>query len=470
MPKTSRCDDDFTPEWRKRFSPNQTIQRVRPQETDEYLLNPHKGTTTFQRFNGDPLYEGNRWDDRVAPLEFPPAPKSLHNPRYPDTTIAYCRWIWRVLEPEKGKYRWDIIAGALKAAEERGQTLQLRLQPYASDDLPEWFWELGGVRQRKPTSYKFREPDANHPAYLKHWGEFIRAAGKQFDGHPNLESFDIAYAGPWGEGGGNTTPESAAKFVDVYLKAFKKTQLLSMLGTHGATYAATQPRAIGWRADCLGDVRREGRGVVPDGLNWNHMYDAYPMEIWRNGVQEAWKTAPVTFETCWTVGHWYEQGWDGDWIIDQALLYHVSVFMPKSCYIPEAWADKINEFNKRMGYRFVLRQLMFAMEVKPGQRMRVPVSIDNVGVAPIYRPYRFAYRFRQRHGAAVVQSKQDIRKWMPGKIWFEETIAVPATLRKGPMKIDAGLVDAKTNEPVVQFAIKERREDRWHPMAMVDVG
>ena len=46
--------------WRKGFSANQTIQRVRPRESKECILNPHKGTATFQRFNGDPLYDGNR--------------------------------------------------------------------------------------------------------------------------------------------------------------------------------------------------------------------------------------------------------------------------------------------------------------------------------------------------------------------------------------------------------------------------
>ena len=458
--------------WRKGFSADQTIQRVRPRESSAYILNPHKGTTTFQRFNGDPLYDGNRWNDRVAPVEFKPyRGGSLRNPRYPDTTISYCRWIWSVMEPKKGKHRWDIIEGALRAAEERGQTLQVRMQPYASDDLPQWFWDLGGVRQRKPTTYRFREPDINHPLYIKHWGEFIRAFAQRFDGHPNLESFDIAYGGPWGEGGGNSTPATAAKLVDVYLRSLKKTQLLSMLGTHGCAYAANTGKPIGWRADCLGDLRTDGRGVVPDGLNWNHMYDAYPMEVVRNGVLNAWQKAPVTFETCWTVGYWHEKGWDGDWIIEQALRYHVSVFMPKSCYVPEEWADKINEFNKRMGYRFVLRQLLLPMEANPGQKIKIRVSLENVGVAPIYRPYRFAFRFRQNAREEVIQSRQDLRTWMPGHVWFEEAITFPTWLKRGgSTKLDVGIVHPETGKPRVRFAIEDLRSDGWHPMTMLDVG
>jgi len=456
--------------WRRGFAPNQTLQRVRPKETREYVLNPHKGTTTFQRFNGDPLYEGNRWNDSVAPLAFKP-PRRLKNDRYPDTTISYCRWIWSVLEPRKGVRRWDVVEGALNAAAARGQTLQLRVQPYIGDDMPAWFWDLGGVRQSRPNVYGVFEPDVNHPAYLKHWGEFLRDLGARFDGHPNLESFDIAYGGPCGEGGGNANHKTAEALAEIYLRAFKKTQLIIMLGTHGGTHAARlRPGKLGWRVDCLGDMTSDGRGQVPDGLCWNHMYDYYPMEVERCGRHDAWQTAPITLETCWTVGHWYEQGWDIDFILEQALKYHLSVFMPKSCYIPEEWADKITDFNNRMGYRFVLRQLLLPLEVKPGQRFKIQVSIDNMGVAPIYRPYRFAYRFRQSGKEAIIASKQDARGWMPGQVWFEDALIAPAFLKPGgSAKLDVGLVDPETKEAKVKFAIEGVREDNWHPMTMVDV-
>jgi len=46
---------------------------VRPRETREYLRNPHKGTTTFQRFNGDPLVPGLEWDDSKGPETFKPS-------------------------------------------------------------------------------------------------------------------------------------------------------------------------------------------------------------------------------------------------------------------------------------------------------------------------------------------------------------------------------------------------------------
>ena len=487
------CDTKATAAWRRGFAPGQTIQRVRPRESFAYLGNPHKGTTTFQRFNGDKLYGGERWDDRGAPTEFKPFDGNVRNEGYPQTTMAYLRWLWRVIEPEKGAFRWEIIDGALEAARVRGQTLQVRLMPYAQDDLPEWFWGTGAARVAKKTTYGLREPDVNDPLFIKHWCDLIRAFGKRYDGHPDLESFDVAYGGPWGEMGGNSNKATAKKVVDGYLRSFKETQLVSMLGTHGCAYAARKTaRRIGWRGDCFGDLRTEGRGQVPEGLCWNHMHDAYPREVVEDGVAEAWRAAPVTLETCWTVGHWHKQGWDVDWILDQGYRYHISVFMPKSCAIPEEWAEKMAEFDRRMGYRFVLRQMILPLEVKPGQRFEAPVWIDNVGCAPIYRRYRFAYRFRQAGREEVIHSKQDIRKWMPGHSWFKERVAAPGWLRPGSAKVDVGIVEegegasgrrqAPAEQDVlrqqateatkavrVKLAIEPVREDGWHPMGLVDV-
>jgi len=460
----------LTSGWPAGFAPNQTIQRVRPRESDAFMLNPHKGTTTFQRFNGDPLYPGTAWDDRVGPTEFPPFDGNRKNPRYPDTTISYCRWLWSVIEPQKGRFRWDIIDGALEAARVRGQTLQVRIQPYIGDDLPAWLWAMGCPVMVKDADDGRKEPEHNNALYIEHWSDFVRAFGARYDGHPNLESFDVAYGGPCGEMGGSATPETAAKLVDAYLQSFQKAQLLSMLGTHGCQYAAKKKGLrIGWRADCFGDLRADGRGVVPDGLCWNHMHDAYPREVIEDGVQEAWRIAPVTLETCWTVGHWYEHGWDIDWILEQGLKYHPSVFMPKSSYIPEAWADKIEWFNKRMGYRFVLRQMLLPIQVRRGQSMQVEVWMDNVGCAPIYRPYRFAYSFRQGEDETVVVSKQDIRKWLPGHSWLSEKITAPKSLRPGGVQVGVGIVD-ETNTPVVRIAIKECCEDGWSMLTTMEVG
>jgi hypothetical protein len=454
--------------WRDLFHKDETIQRVRPKESHAYLPNPHRGTTTFQRFNGDPLYPGLMWDDSKGPITFATFDGNLKNPNYPDTTLSYCRWLWSVLEPKKGKYRWDIIDGTLDAARVRGQTVQMRIQPYIGADLPAWFYDEAGGKIDPKADPERKEPDHNHPAYLKHFGDVIRAFARRYDGHPGLESFDIAYGGACGECGGNTTPATAKKLVDVYIKAFKKTQLVSMLGTFGCAYAS-KFKKIGWRADCYGDLRAEGKGYIPDGLTWNHMFDAYPKEIDENGVADIWKTAPVTMETCWTVGYWESKGWDVDWILEQGLKYHTTVFMPKSSFIPDRWREKIDAWDRRLGYRFVLRQFNLPLESKPGAKIPFWFWVENIGVAPLYRPYVLALRFRQGRNAFISKIRTDIRTWLPGDSVLGDTVAFPKELKRGEVDVDIAIVDEKSLKPRVLLAIQERLEDGWHPLAKMDV-
>ncbi|MFH1706699.1 MAG: hypothetical protein ABIF71_02120 [Planctomycetota bacterium] len=48
--------------WRSRYGPSETVQRYRPAYETAYINNPHKGTTTFQRFEGETAYPGMNWN------------------------------------------------------------------------------------------------------------------------------------------------------------------------------------------------------------------------------------------------------------------------------------------------------------------------------------------------------------------------------------------------------------------------
>jgi len=477
--------------WRDRFGPDEIVQRVRPVESEAWLPNPHRGTTTFQRFQGDALYPAWFTSDTHGPVEFTSVDEVAENRTFvPRTTLSYCRWPWAWLEPEKGVYRWDIVDGALRTARERGQTLQTRFQPYTirveyaetpprskrhpperSVNVPDWYWDTGAPWIDKGP-YAEHEPDSNDPLYLEHFGAFIRAFAERYDGHPDLESVDMAYAGFWGESGGNSTPEAAEKLIDIYLESFKRTQLVSMLGTPGCAHAAARTRDgerhVGWRADCFGDLRRPDVPEVPRDLCFNHTFDAYPKGIAKGGVTDAWRRAPVTMETCGNVATWFLSEYDLDTIIREGYRYHMSVFMPKSVYFPGPFRERLIEFDKRIGYRYALRQLLMPLEVSPGADVDLEFFVDNVGCAPIYRPYRLAVRFRQGDAASVVMLAQDIREWMPGHTWFAEKITVPAGLEKGEAAFDLAIVD-DVGAPKVWFAIDDRTDDGWHSLTSVDV-
>ena len=87
---------------------------------------------------------------------------------------------------------------------------------------------------------------------------------------------------------------------------------------HALTYG-TQHGA-GWRLDCLGDLRH-----FSDNPNFQpEMLDVYPQQIVRAGVQEVWQRSPVSLETCGTPAEWKKDGFDVNYILAQALRWHVS--------------------------------------------------------------------------------------------------------------------------------------------------
>jgi hypothetical protein len=452
------------------FDPHEVVQFFRPPHEDGYINNPHKGTTSFQRLAGDDLYPGLQWDDSKAPMVFEKSLVPLKEIKnYPPTRIAYIRWVWKDLEPEKGKIRFDVIENALKAAADRGQTLQVRFQPFSGDDMPAWYWKTGARVDEKFKIWRgYSTPDHNDPRYIQHWGEFIKAMGKHFDGHPTLESVDLAYGGDWGEMGGNATYENARLLVDLYYEAFPTTQLILMVGSPGAEYASEQTtRNVGWRVDCFGDFSKAGwRKRDTTQNNWSHMYVAYPTLYELDGLKEKWKTAPVVLETCGSVASWYNDHYDIDKILETALRLHASVFMPKSVKIPDAWMPKIMAFNKKLGYNFYIHNMTVPRKSSPGKELRISTIIDNEGVAPIYKKYTFALKLSQGGKQYIYHSDQDIRKWMPLYTQFMDVLTVPQNFQKGSASLSCAIVDAN-DKPAVRMAIKDIDADGWHPLGRI---
>ena len=432
---------------------------VRPREIQDVLVNPGMGIQTFQRFAGQALNTGFKWSEEgpIGPLRSPATP-----PDFPGSSIAYCRWFWSTLEPAKGQIRWEIIDMALAEARAHGQTLAIRLMPYDEQHpLPEWYRVSGARRANEPTDKdgKIWQPDFADPMYLQHWGTLVAEAGRRYDGHPYLDSVDISSVGYWGEGWSNYMPAfpSQQALIDIYLAAFTRTPLLMNFDEPQALRYGSDHGA-GWRLDCLGDMRMSS----DEATFQPEMLDIYPQQIVRTGIQDVWKRSPVSLETCWVPGHWKEQGWDVDYILEQALRWHVTSLNIKSSPIPTEWKERFDTFQKRMGYRLILRRLEYPKQVRAGSMMPVSMWWLNAGVAPPYGPYELALELRSAATAAVIRLSADVRTWLPGDSIWEGGVYVPDSLAAGEYRIRIALLDPRTLEPAIRLAIDGREPDGWH--------
>lgn len=433
---------------------------VRPPEINDILVNPGMGVQTFQRYNGDALNKGVEWSEEgpVAPLTAP-----AEAPDFPQSTIAYCRWHWAILEPEHGKVHWEIIDLALSEAKRHGQRLAIRLMPYdPKHQMPEWYRNSGARRANTPDSKggKMWEPDFSDPLYFKYWSELVEEAGKRYDGNPWLDSVDISTVGYWGEGWSEYMPEFAVqkRLIDVYFKAFRHTQLLMNFDEPEALAYGTS-RGAGWPFDCWGDMRK----------GWSEMLDFYPQQIARTGISDVWRTGPVSMETCGVPESWFRDGFDVNYVINEALRWHVSSVNLKSSAIPSAWKNQFDDFERRMGYRFALRRAEWNEEVNAGQALGLTSWWVNEGVAPIYQPFVLAFRLRSSGISAVLRTSVDLRKWLPGDAVFEDPLFVPQDLAPGEYEVSVAMLDPLTMQPGIRLGIAGREADGWYPLGKVRV-
>jgi hypothetical protein len=199
------------------------------------------------------------------------------------------------------------------------------------------------------------------------------------------------------------------------------------------------------------------------------MLEIYPQQVVRAGIQDVWQHKPVSLEVCFTVAGWKERGYDVDYILDQALRWHVSSVNIKSARIPSEWRSQFESFQKKMGYRFILRRLEYPRTVNAGSMMPIHMWWLNAGVAPVYREFSLAVELRSSKTAAVIRIPVDTRKWLPGDAVFDGTVYVPENLAEGSYDFRVAMLDPRTGQPAIRFANEGRQDDGWYGMGSLMV-
>lgn len=460
---------------------------VKPVESDRELTNPGIGFTTFQRFNGDSLNAGTGWTEGM-PIDVPQSPGRKVAEGYPDTTVAYLRLYWRFLEPEKGRFDWRLIDQALETAHRRGQTLMLRIAPHGAgtqptEDVPAWYRKETGEQfntGRPKTTWQSTTAkwlvDPEQPAFAREFSGMVRALGKRYDGDPRLELVDISLLAAWGEGAGSGLLRDSTRkaLVASYMESFHKTPLVTQLGdpaTVALTLAAARnggakgnPAApvVGWRADCLGDMG----GFDP---KRNHMTDIYPEAIATLHLDEQWKTAPVSMESCWVMQHWKDEGWDFQYIAAQAIKWHVSTFNNKSSAVPEEWWPQVQGWLRHMGYRFALRRFAFPANLGRDRTLAYESWWENKGNAPVYRPYRLALQLSGTAGTWTLPLATDVEQWLPGDIVRNGSVVLPGDIPDGEYHLAVALIDPVSPEPRIHLAVEGEPADGWFPLGQIQL-
>ncbi|HRY47595.1 MAG TPA: DUF4832 domain-containing protein [Candidatus Paceibacterota bacterium] len=434
--------------------------RVEPRESDALFANPGMGWQTFGRFA-----------DQDKNLEGLPS------------ASAYFRFYWREVESQAGQIDFPKFDDLLAHARRAGQKLAFRIMCTGSGeymDVPVWLKDQGclGVE----FTYGGRKhwvPNFTDKRFEQAHFRLIRQLGEHYDGHPDMDLLDIGSVGLWGEWHMSGTTqvdtekpvllpplESRMAIIDAWCKAFSQTSKVILIGSEeGMSRASHEP--YGWRADCLGDMGGFSK-------TWNHMVNFYLQQLTNTGALDAWKTAPVAFESCWDMRKWKEASWDIPFIFDYALRCHSSYMNNKSAPLPEGARGEVERFLRRLGYRLVIRNVDHPATARPNDEVAVNIDWENVGVAPPYRDYRVAVQLRPEKDpkASPIVSAIDhsIRGWLPGRQQTESMLRLPASVPSGRYTLAIGVVELVHKRPSVRLAIAGRDTEGWYPVSHLEIA
>lgn len=426
---------------------------VTPRTTDELLANPHGGWQTFHRTAAA--------DRNLAGLP---------------SGSCYFRFYWRDLEPADGEVDFARLDSLLAECRAAGQKLAFRIMCVGTDaqrcHVPEWLRErCPGFEFRYGDSGPLRwAPDMDRPEFLEPHLRLIRALGERYDGHPDVDLLDVGSVGLWGEwhmsGTGVAMPslETRLRLVDAWGESFPRTLKVMLIGDLDPLRHALA-NGCGWRADCLGDMGGFS-------ATWNHMEHFYRQQIEKAAGQDAWKTAPVAFESCWDMRKWVAEGWSVETIFDYALELHASYVNNKSAPLPEGVRPQIEAFLRKLGYRLELRRVAHQPRVRPGTESEVTVELANVGVAPPYADWQLALRLRPDGPgrARIFHAAADPRRWLPGEHTATFRVGLTGDSPPGRFHLGLALTAREGLEPVARFANEGRAADGWYELSVVEVG
>lgn len=395
------------------------------------------GFTSFQHYKNDPLYsdiivrpENNMCE--TQDLECYPIPEGVpQNGKtegyYPETSVAYFRFLWKEFEPKQGEYNYDFVQKILDGAKKNNQTLIIRLMAHstcARDDVPDWMKSLFPCPER-PHLARVKDSPTD-PLYVKLFTKAIKALGERFDSNPYLEAVDISLPGAWGEGCNFElyNPDDIKELYNTYVQVFKNTRLMGQIINPPLILKLNEKSKVGWRGDGLGDP--------------HHIYEYYPPNI--SQMPDLWQTAPVAFESYWWLKEWQRKGWDIDEIISLTLKWHISQFNAKFVPCPTEWKDKIDYWVSKMGYHFMIDFFKYPQMAENGDKLELKLGIDNVGVAPIYKKIPLKIKLCGEN-SYTFDTEIDITKWLPGKNVERVFITLPNNIKKGNYHIKIGIED-----------------------------
>lgn len=382
------------------------VKYFKPVDNKKALVNPDMGWTMHYYSNiltnyGSKLAPSDTLDD------------------FPGLSTVYLRVPWSFIEPEEGKYNWELLDTPAQRWIEKGKRVAFRIsaeESWMRYATPKWVKDAGAkgsdLNGNEDGTW---EPKFDDPIFLEKVENFVKVMAERYDGKPYVDFVDVGHLGMWGEGhtvlSGIEYPFDVKKWhIDVYLKYFKSTLLCISDDFVGHDKPGDHFPISDYAFSKGVTIRDDSIMVQPTPKNWYHSEMA----------QQFWPTLPVILEHEHYGGAVKRGSWDKDLFLKSVEDYHAS-------YMSIHWwprillnenKDVIDKINRRMGYRLQLNEVSWPEKVTVGERFSIKSEWKNAGVAPCYKGGFPCYTIKDEKGGivAVLTDEQfNFRKLQTGK-------------------------------------------------------
>jgi hypothetical protein len=341
---------------------------------------------------------------------------------FPGMDHIYIRLSWGYLEPEEGKFNWKIIDDIINKWTALGMKVSFRIscKETSTDRIeqqfatPKWVMEAGAKGDYYRSGQKVGpdgpwEPVFDDPVFLEKLENFLRAFAERYDGKPWVRYVDIGSIGDWGEGHTSSGSRIDLTFdqrkihIDLYLKYFKKTQLII---SDDFVYSVTNPQ----------ERSRLHQFVVQKGISYRddsplvngYFNDRYSKTYTVRSpefFEDVYRSKPTVFE----LEHYNKVKSQGNWTAEEGSA--ISKYAPGKTG-PDYFRGALNllhatyigyhgdahdwltdnpqltfELLNKCGYWYFLDQVKIPEPMLAGSENILEMVWENRGVAPAYRKY-----------------------------------------------------------------------------------
>jgi len=445
-------------------------------DTSIVCSNPHKGWEFHYFDNGI-----KRYYDHLKPGDF------LED--FPGLRTIYLRLGWSFLEPEEGKFNWELIDTVINKWTAKGYNISFRITCKETDNLifatPEWVKKAGAKGSfREESRNKNWEPDYGDPVFLARLENFHKVFAARYAGKPWLEYIDIGSIGEWGEGhtansGWHDVPvEVVKKHIELYRRCYPGNVIIisddyleqrdADDGADLAILDICMKNHIGFRDDSSCVYWYTILGFGYSNIRSPEIFDL------------VWDKIPVVLESdhynsvkkynLWDDGRRFEKG------IEET---HASIIAFH--HWPREWLSENQSLARKLankcGYWYFPKYAILPDTLRKNtDRNYLRMTWENHGVAPAYHRYETRLQLRNKSTGNIVLldlTESDNRKWMPGRIVGEYyKLNLDKSLPSGKYDIKIGLFDSCTGKEIpIMLALKDSRrsDDGYYKMGEIIV-